>query len=600
MPLPHHAPGHEIVAHLTPEHWDRAGRMLIRKAIAEFSHERILRPERGDDGRYSVRTDDGTVAYRFAARRMALDHWQVDADSITREREGQPAPLNPLDFFVEFRDTLGLGEQILPVYLEEISSTLAGAAYKLAASPRTSAELARADFQTVEAGMTEGHPCFVANNGRIGFDGHEYHAYAPEAGAPVRLVWLAARRDLATFRAGAGLDYDTLMSEEFDPGTLRRHADRMAELGLDLDDYYLFPVHPWQWVNKLTVTFAAEIARRHLVFLGHSDDAYRAQQSIRTFFNADAPGKHYVKTAISVLNMGFVRGLSAAYMDRTPAINDWVAEVVGGDAFLTGNGFRVLRERASIGYHHTQYEAIAKKGSPYLKMLAALWRESPVPYLGEGERLATMAALLHVDPWGGSFAGALIEQSGLPAAEWLRRYLDAYLTPLLHCLYAYDLVFMPHGENVIMVLKDGVPQRVFMKDIAEEIAVMNAEVPLPPVMEALRLDISDDLWTLTLFTDVFDCFFRFLAAILDERGLLDEHDFWATVAACVTDYQKSAPHLAEKFARLDLFVDRFALSCLNRLQLRDNQQMINVQDPAQAAEALQMVGTLENPLARFA
>ncbi|MEU4479819.1 IucA/IucC family C-terminal-domain containing protein, partial [Micromonospora sp. NPDC023966] len=24
--------------------------------------------------------------------------------------------------------------------------------------------------------------------------------------------------------------------------------------------------------------------------------------------------------------------------------------------------------------------------------------------------------------------------------------------PLLHALYAYDLAFMPHGENVILVL----------------------------------------------------------------------------------------------------------------------------------------------------
>ena len=43
--------------------------------------------------------------------------------------------------------------------------------------------------------MTEGHPCFVANNGRLGFGVHEYLSYAPETASPVRLVWLAARRD---------------------------------------------------------------------------------------------------------------------------------------------------------------------------------------------------------------------------------------------------------------------------------------------------------------------------------------------------------------------------------------------------------------------
>ena len=38
------------------------------------------------------------------------------------------------------------------------------------------------------------------------------------------------------------------------------------------------------------------------------------QQSIRTFFNTSRPDRHYTKTALSVQNMGFMRGLSPAYM----------------------------------------------------------------------------------------------------------------------------------------------------------------------------------------------------------------------------------------------------------------------------------------------
>ncbi|MBX6167151.1 MAG: IucA/IucC family siderophore biosynthesis protein, partial [Thermobispora bispora] len=98
-------------------------------------------------------------------------------------------------------------------------------------------------------------------------------------------------------------------------------------------------------------------------------------------------------------------------------------------------------------------------------------------------------------------------------------------------------------------------------------------------------------------TDVFDCFFRFLSAILATEGVMDEETFWRTVAECAADYQRSVPHLAERFKRYDLFAERFALSCLNRLQLRNNRQMVDLADPA---AALQLVGELENPLARFA
>ena len=590
----------DAAAHLTPERWEQANRLLLRKALAEFAHERLLAPEPqpGAPGHYRVRSDDGTTEYRFTARLRSLDHWQIDPAGITRHRDGAQLPLDALAFVTELRHSLGLSDTVLPVYLEEISSTLSGTAYKLAQPAVTAAELADSGFQDIESGMTEGHPCFVANNGRLGFDLAEYHSYAPETGSAVRLVWIAAHRDHTTFTFAADLTYDELLLSELSAATLRRFTAALTRLGLDPDDYYLLPVHPWQWWNKLSVTFAAEVARQRLVFVGHGDDEHRPQQSIRTFFNTTHPGKHYVKTALSVLNMGFLRGLSATYMRATPAINDWLAQLVADDELLRATGLGILRECAAAGYHPAPYEAAAAKGSPYLKMLAALWRESPIPLLEPGQRPATMASLLHTDREGGSFAAALIARSGLDPSDWLRRYLDVYLTPLLHCFYAYDLVFMPHGENVILVLDDhGVPQRALFKDLAEEIAVMNADTPLPPDVERVRADVPEDLKILSLFTDVFDCFLRFLNALLAERDILDEAGFWSTVADCVHDYQKSAPHLADRFQRYDLFTETFALSCLNRLQLRDNQQMVDLQDPS---GALQLAGTLDNPLAPYA
>ncbi|WP_435819689.1 IucA/IucC family protein [Micromonospora taraxaci] len=596
-----HAAG-SPVGHLTPERWARANRLLVRKALAEFTHERLLTPEPvpGTDDRqwYEVSSDDGTVTYRFAARVLALEHWQIDADSITRHRDGTPVPPDAVDLVIELRDTLGLSARVLPVYLEEITSTLAGTAYKLAQAAPSAAELAEADFQTIETSMTEGHPCFVANNGRLGFGVDEYHSYAPEVAAPIRLEWLAAHRDHSTFSSATDLDYDRLVEGELDAETRARFAATMIDLGLDLADYHLIPAHPWQWWNKLAVTFAGELAERRLVHLGPGPDVYLAQQSIRTFFNVSEPSRHYVKTALSVLNMGFMRGLSAAYMAATPAINDWLADLIAGDEVLTGTGLTVIRERAAVGYRHRQYEAATDRTSPYRKMLAALWRESPVPDLAPGRRLSTMAALLHVDSEGGSLAAALIARSGLTPEVWLRRYLDAYLTPLLHSFYAHDLAFMPHGENVILVLDENdTVERVIFKDIAEEIAVMSADVELPEAVERIRVDVPDDTKLLTIFTDVVDCFLRHLNAVLVEAGVISEDDLWRTVAACAADYFDRVPHLADRVRHYDLFAPEFTLSCLNRLQLRNNQQMIDLADPS---AALQFVGTLTNPLAAHA
>src|SRR5205807_425676 len=118
----------------------------------------------------------------------------------------------------------------------EITSTLAGAAYKLS-KPRISAyDLARAGFQTIESQMTEGHPGFVANNGRLGYGLDDYHAYAPETGRPVRLGWVAAHRDHTTFSCSADTDYDRFIRAELGEATLGRFEATMTAYGVDPAD----------------------------------------------------------------------------------------------------------------------------------------------------------------------------------------------------------------------------------------------------------------------------------------------------------------------------------------------------------------------------
>jgi len=191
----------------------------------------------------------------------------------------------------------------------------------------------------------------------------------------------------------------------------------------------------------------------------------------------------------------------------------------------------------------------------------------------------------------------LIKSSGIDTTSWLRHYLNCYLSPpLLHCFYAYDLVFMPHGENLILVLENNVPVRAIMKDIAEEATIMNKEVVLSEKVQRLSVFVPEELKILSIFTDFFDLIFRYMSHILVEHGGYSEHRFWQLVADCVLDYQRTHPELADKFEQHDLFAPEFIRSCLNRLQLGNNQQMIDLADPA---KNLKFVGTLKNPIAVF-
>jgi len=583
-------------AQLSHHTWKKANRALVKKMLCEFSHERLLSPIALDDVTFELITPCGQIRYQFIAKRMMLEHLQIDPFSIQKFKSNSAIELDALEFVLEFHETLGITAEMLGTYLEEISATLLSSCYKLEKKSYSAKELVEKGFQEIETSMSEGHPTFVANNGRIGFSTQDYHQYAPEAAKPFKLIWLAANRAKTEFSAIDGFDYDQLIGEQLDASLLLQFRQTMINLELDLDQYYLFPVHPWQWFNKLCHLYAADVAKQELVCLGYGDDHFLAQQSIRTLYNISHPDKYYVKTALSILNMGFMRGLSAKYMKVTPAINQWLFELVNNDAQLQKLGFTPLRELATLGYQADYYDRSALGDNPYKKMLAALWRENPVNQITSTQKLMTMAGLLHTDNQGNALVVEMIKASTLTPESWLRSYFQAYLTPLLHCFYQHKLVFMPHGENLILALENYVPVKVFMKDIGEEVCLLNVAPDLPQGVERIAIKMPEEMEILSIFTDVFDCIFRYLADLLDAQLAFHEGHFWQVVADVIIEYQQANPELQAEFDKHDLFAEEFALSCLNRLQLSNNKQMLDLTEPA---NSLQFAGHLKNPIARF-
>ncbi|CAL2064049.1 IucA/IucC family siderophore biosynthesis protein [Tenacibaculum sp. 190524A05c] len=588
------------ISHLQPHIWEIVNRNLIKKALSEFSHELILTPEflKSENGwnHYRITSDCKQFTYEFNAKKYLLDHWYIDTKSITK-RDGNTynGSLEALSFITEFRKPLGIPDQFLGTYLEEITSTLFGAAYKLANEKFLANELYNKSFQDIEHAMTEGHPCFVANNGRIGFNTNDYQLYAPEANKPFHIVWIGVHKNYASFTGVKDYDYDNLLCSELGEEKVYEFSQIIKDMDLDINNYLFMPVHPWQWTNKITHVFAADIAQKNIVFVGESEDEYSAQQSIRTLFNVTNPEKLYTKGALSILNMGFMRGLSPYYMKSTPPITTWITDLLSEDPYLLNNGFTMLGEVATMGYHNHYYEVLGKT-NPHNKMLSALWRESPFTKISSNQCVLTMAALLHLDSEDNSLLASLIENSPYGATTWIKHYLRAYLSPLLHCFYQYEFVFMPHGENLIMVLEEHTPVYVLMKDITEEVIVFNTKMELPEHVDRLFTETTDTMKVLSIFTDVFDCFFRFMAAQLDTQIGFSEHNFWQLVAECIYEYQDEFPQFKEKYERYDLFVDEFDRCCLNRLQLGNTKQMLDLADPI---ESLKLVGTLENPLAKF-
>jgi siderophore synthetase component len=560
---------------LEPRAWHDAGRRLLAKMLAEFMYEAIIRPEpvarAGARTRYALRLGGG-VEYRFEAEERLFDSHRVDADSVVRLQDGRAgeAP-GPLRFVLELREAVGLDAETTAHFLQELSNTLAADTHIALRRKRTADEIVALDYARIEGEM-QGHPWIVFNKGRVGFGYDDYLAYAPEAQREVVLPWIAVDRGRASFHAVPGLDYARLMDDELGPLWLERFRHGLAEQGLDPERFYFTPVHPWQWKNMIVPHFAEEVALRRIVPLDPGPDRYLPQQSIRTFVNLTSPHRRFVKLPMSILNTLVYRGLPGERTVIAPRVTAWVKDILAKDRFLKDEcRLILLGEVASLNYDHPHYKDIPGVPYQFMEMLGCVWRESLAPALDTDERAMTMAALLHVDADGKPVVSALIERSGLDVEDWVARLFGAVMPPLLHYLYQYGVVFSPHGENAVLVLRGCLPRRLAMKDFVDDLNFSRHPLPElagldPELVKVLRSEPPEGLCQF-IQTGLFICHLRYLADLLESAHGYPERRFWGRLRAQILDHQARFPALRERFALFDLLKPSFTKLCLNRNRL---------------------------------
>jgi siderophore synthetase component len=581
--------------------WQKVNNRLLAKSIAELMHEQVAVPaivSSAEDGRthFLLSADDPHIYYTFSGYQRRLDYWHIEAHSIQRHENGQMAAATdaPL-LFVELQKTFGIAAFTLAHYIEELLHTLYADAYLHTRGRYTASQLASADYQVVEHQM-DGHPWVIVNKSRLGFNYEDYIQYAPEADKQIQLIWLAVHKSRATFRSLDHIEEQTFFEQELGPATINSFNNIIADHGVNAADYTFIPVHPWQWNNKLLVQYATDIANLLLIPLGIGKDQYSPQQSIRTFYNTSHPHKHYVKTAISILSTGNIRGLSTKQMAIAPRVTTWVMNMLQEDAYLQSLGLVLLGEVATVSYIHPYYHSIVDPPYQYKEFLGVLWRESAEKYLQPSERIITMASLLYVDEAGNSFIGELVRRSGLSMETWLLTYLQAYLKPLLQIYYQHSLCVTPHGENIILVLKDDVPVRIIIKDFVDDIVLTEeAKEKLPrELAEGMIASSNKDNVPLFILLGVFDAFFRYLSNVLHTYAGYNEDDFWQQVYDVIQEYQAAHPALANKFEKYNLFVPEFKRFYINSVRLLGNayEEKTSFAIPRKG-------GTLQNPLAHI-
>ncbi|MCO0596101.1 IucA/IucC family siderophore biosynthesis protein [Peribacillus butanolivorans] len=562
----------EVEKAVTEKNWSIVNQNLLAKMISEYMYEDIIHPavlnEDVAGNLYELKINE-EKSYQFLALPRLFDSYDVQAESIKVFEAEQTRQANDaIQFILDLQPLIGMTAETTGHLIKEFHHTLLADLQLLSKPEQNADDLVELDYALLEGEMS-GHPWIAYNKGRIGFGYDDYLKFAPENQEKIQLSWIAVHKTRGAFNSIQTLSYKQLMENELDDETRKVFANRLAGKGLKEEDYFYLPIHEWQWKNVIIQNFTDDLAKGLIVALGNGPDEYLPQQSIRTFVNVSNKNKHHVKLPMSILNTLVYRGLPAERTVIAPKITEYIKNIYNNDSFLKEECKVVLPgEVASLNVDHPYFSKLKNVPYQYLEMLGGIWRESIYSYMEEGEKPITLASLLHVDHEGKPYVESLIEKSGLTTEAWTAQLFDVILSPLLHFIYQYGVVFSPHGQNTILVLRDYKPHRLAIKDFVDDVNISDQPLPelsmLPDnLKKVLRSEAPEGLVQF-IFTGLFICHFRYLSTLLMRRNLLDENVFWEGVARTILTHQQKFPKLQDRFETFNFFAPKLTKLCLNR------------------------------------
>ncbi|HSC89013.1 MAG TPA: IucA/IucC family protein [Polyangiaceae bacterium] len=512
----------------------------------------------------------GDQRYRCLATRGAFDRVRVAQGTIEKLGADGATPATTRELVGDLRLPIGAQQRLLGE-LEQTLELTRWNSENLGHAPRR-----QLGFQELESVIHEGHqyhPCFKS---RTGFSLQDHRDYGPEAGRTFRLEWLAVRRD--KLRAALPTDDESFWRHELGSDVLGTLQDRMRRLNLPWETHSLLPVHPWQ-LRELSRTpssraFAARSRRAfatgELVPLGAAGDLYRASQSLRTLVNVTAPRKPHVKLPLDIVSTSSPRMLRPHFVCSAPSLSRWLRSETEADGyFLPSHRPLLLEEYAGILYVPGDDAGPADLASPsgdgatLEGQLGVVFRQSVCAYLEPGQGAVPFTALTLVEADRRPFVAEWLEQYG--AERWATRLLEVTLLPLWHLLVHHGFAFESHAQNLVLIHRDGWPERIALRDFHEDTEFVPdylrapERVPDFAAIDPYFSEIPDDdgyrMADVASLRQLFtDCAYVFNLAdvsfLLHRYQHLPEARFWHIARTLLDAYAASGVTAPQRIARL--------------------------------------------------
>ena len=312
-------------------------------------------------------------------------------------------------------------------------------------------------FIESEQALILGHSMHPAPKSRTGFVHEDWQKYSPEACGQTQLYyWLVAPEYIAE---GTALeqDFSIQLKQEIKWHLSESELETLAAYA----HYKLLPLHPWQArYLQSKVWFKSLKAKLKIIDLGEKAWIFSPTTSVRTLASFNAPWM--LKPSLSVMITNSIRvnlakechrgemthrlwhsELGQSILKQCPtlkAVNDpaWIALQLDGE--IIDETICIVRDQP-----FTPEQQVT--------CIASLCQDHPVEERNRFNALFDQIA-----------SQQKLNDKAQIAHDWFKTFLNISLSPLMYVYHRYGMAFESHQQNVLVELKDGWPQWLWLRD----------------------------------------------------------------------------------------------------------------------------------------
>ncbi|HDR7783087.1 TPA: siderophore biosynthesis protein [Bacillus wiedmannii] len=567
-----------ILKALESEDYISVRRRVLRQLVESLIYEGIITPIRIENEEQILfliqgfDEDNKSVTYEcYGRERMTFGRISIDSLVIRVQEEKQEIQ-SVSQFLEEVFRIVNVEKTKLDSFIHELEQTI----FKdtIAQYERhNKVKYTQKSYDDFESHLIDGHPYHPSYKARIGFQYRDNFQYGYEFMRSIKIIWIAAHKKYAAVGNENEVIYDNILKGEIGEHTLEVYMEQIHSAGCDSKQYVFIPVHPWQWENFIIPNYADHLQDKNIIYLGKSEDDYCAQQSMRTLRNVTNPKRPYVKLSLNILNTSTLRTLKPYSVVSAPAISNWLSDVVSQDSYLRDKSrIILLKEFSSVTYDTNKK---ATYGS-----LGCIWRESVHKYLNEKEDAVPFNGLYAKEKDGTPVIDAWLNKYGIE--NWLRLLIQKAIIPVIHLVVEHGIALESHGQNMILVHKEGLPVRIALKDFHEGLEFYRPflkEMNKCPDFTKMHKTYADgkmnDFFEMDriecLQEMVLDALFLFnvgeLAFVLADEYDWKEESFWIIVVEEIENHFRKYPHLKDRFESIQLYTPTFYAEQLTKRRL---------------------------------